>query len=50
LVLLKSIEHYNTGTGIEEVEEDPMTTVRAQEEKRRAKAKAKENQQWKQFF
>jgi hypothetical protein len=39
-MLLKNTEHRNTGTRSEEVKEDPMTTMRAQDEQRRATTKA----------
>jgi hypothetical protein len=45
-VLLKSIRHHNTGIGPEEVDEEPIVTVRVQDEKRRATVKAKKEKQW----
>jgi hypothetical protein len=39
-VSLKSIEHHNTGIGPEEIEEEPIVMVRAQEQQRRATMRA----------
>jgi hypothetical protein len=49
-VPLKSIEHHNTGTWPEEVEEEPMVTMRAQEQQRQVTVKAKRKSGASSFF
>jgi hypothetical protein len=49
-VPLKSIEHHNTGIGPEEIEEEPMVMVRAQEQQRRATMRAQKKNGVSNFF
>jgi hypothetical protein len=49
-VPLKSIEHHNTGIGPEEIEEEPMVMVRAQEQQRWATMRAQKKNGVSNFF
>jgi hypothetical protein len=49
-VPLKSTEHHSTGTGPEEVKEEPMTTARAQEQQRQVVMRAQKKNGVSSFF